>query len=104
MHEVDEKRGRPKVHHDDEPRRKYVQRYTGPNGSSSVWIYDLDVNPYGPVSTEEFPPTEVEEEPEEKKVVIPTDQAELPKTQRKYINPANGKEVGYTRAKNLGLI
>ena len=28
---------------------------------------------------------------------------DLPKTKRKYLNPINGKYVGYTRAKMLGL-
>jgi len=28
----------------------------------------------------------------------------LPKSRQKFINPANGKEIGYYRAKNLGLV
>jgi len=28
----------------------------------------------------------------------------LPKTKQKFLNPATGKEVGYYRAKNLGLV
>jgi len=32
------------------------------------------------------------------------EQAELPPTQRKYLNPNNGKWVAYGRAKQLGLI
>jgi len=28
----------------------------------------------------------------------------LPKSRQKFINPANGKEIGYYRAKNLGIV
>jgi hypothetical protein len=28
----------------------------------------------------------------------------LPKTKQMFLNPATGKEVGYYRAKNLGLV
>jgi hypothetical protein len=31
-------------------------------------------------------------------------QGSLPKTKQMFLNPATGKEVGYYRAKNLGLV
>tara|TARA_R110000868_G_scaffold11323_6_gene55398 strand:- start:92 stop:346 length:255 start_codon:yes stop_codon:yes gene_type:complete len=31
-------------------------------------------------------------------------QSNLPKTKQMFLNPATGKEVGYYRAKNLGLV
>lgn len=31
-------------------------------------------------------------------------QSTLPKTKQMFLNPATGKEVGYYRAKNLGLV
>jgi hypothetical protein len=85
--------------------------YNNEDGSISVWEYDLAKNPTRPISVTEYPAghkliAEVQRENEknllaEKKVL---DRKKPSKTKMKYLNPATGKEVGYVRAKNLGLI
>jgi len=85
--------------------------YNNEDGSISVWEYDLAKNPTRPISVTEYPAghrliAEVQRENEknllaEKKVL---DGKKPSKTKMKYLNPATGKEVGYVRAKNLGLI
>jgi len=44
----------------------------------------------------------IREKSKEKKEEL--DQSKLPKSKRKYIHPKTGKEIGYTRAYNLGII
>jgi hypothetical protein len=80
-----------------EPPHKFTREYKDHTGYRSVWTYDLDKNPNGPISVEQFYPKGSKEEPDE------TDES-IPKTKRKYYNPKNGKLVAYTRAKELGLI
>lgn len=65
-------------------------------GITSVWTFDLSKSTKGPISTEfEYPKDYISEGVMEEN---------LPKSQRKYLNPANGKLVGYCRAMSLGLI
>jgi hypothetical protein len=93
-----EKRGRPttaSTDPDQQP-RKFTRESTNFKGIRSVWKYDLDYYPNGPISVEIFYPSGFVSDAEK--------EAKLPKTQRKFINPANGKEVSYGRAKQLGLI
>lgn len=93
------KRGRPPVIDpvQTEPLRKFTREYKEYTGHRSVWTYDLDKNPYGPIMVEEFYPKGSTVDPD------PTDES-IPKTKRKYVNPVNNKLVAYTRAKELGLI
>lgn len=84
---------------------KFEQRYPNGNGTSDVWKYDYSITKNGPVSVEvnvtdgSFNRKVVEEEqPQE------ISNESLPKTKRMYLNPANGKMVGYARAKSLKLI
>lgn len=60
----------------------------------AIWEFDTQINPHGPISVTESPL-------EEKNLIAEED---LPVTKRQYLNPSNGKMVGYARAKNLGLI
>ncbi len=85
--------------------------YNNEDGSVSVWEYDLAKNPNRPVCVTEYPAghkliaevtREAEESIETEKKVL--EGKKVPKTKMKYLNPATGKEVGYVRAKNLGLI
>lgn len=85
--------------------------YHNEDGSTSVWEYDPAVKTNGPIRVTEIPaghPFQVEiEREEEEKVKLEKkvlDGKKVPKTKMKYLNPATGKEVGYVRAKNLGLI
>jgi len=94
VHKKVEKRGRPKII-DNEIKPDIFERVYEDFEVRSVWKYNLNISRNGPISTEHFHKVEGP-------VVIEDDY--LPKTQRKYINPQNGKEVGYTRAKNLGII
>lgn len=98
-------RGRPRKGEDyilpPEPPKitKFVKEYKEHTGHRSVWTYDLDKNPYGPISVEEFYPKGSEEARTED--VVDT---HLPKSQRKYWNPDTNKYVSYTRAYQLGLL
>jgi hypothetical protein len=91
------KKGRPTDPVPTEPLRKFTREFQDHTGHRSVWTYDLDKNPNGPIMTEQFYPKGSKEEPNE------TDES-IPKTKRKYLNPKNGKMVSYLRAKELKLI
>jgi hypothetical protein len=91
--------------------RQFEYRFTHDDGSIGLWKWDLDINPNGPISTEIF--DDGEEVVSEKRIAKvslvekfeePEDNELLPKSKRKYLNPKNGKWVGYTRAYNLGLV
>ena len=73
--------------------REYLNEKTG---IKSTWYYDLDKFGNGPYRVENiFPEGYVDE--------IPQNDEDLPLTKREWVNPANGKMVGYTRAIQLGL-
>lgn len=97
-----ERRGRPSnaSSNPEQQSRQFVREYKDHTGHRSVWTYDLDINPYGPISVEEF---YVGNNKASKTEEDPTSES-IPKTKRMYYNEANGKLVGYTRAKALGLI
>lgn len=66
------------------------------DGRKSIWKFDTEKNPYGPISVE---------------IVYPSDylcdadiEDTLPITKRNYWNPETETFVGYGRAKQLGLI
>lgn len=93
------KRGRPKEAHVEptEAPVKFTREFVNKDGHRSVWTYDLNKSPNGPVSVEIFYPKGAKEE------FDPTSET-IKKTKRMYYNEKNGKLVAYTRAKELGII
>jgi hypothetical protein len=70
------------------------------DGVISTWYYEKDRLNLGPFKvTIEYPKdyTSLEED-------IKKSNKKVSKTNQRFINPKNGKEIGYTRAKELGLI
>lgn len=82
--------------------------YHNEDGSTSIWEYDTAIKKNGPVSVTEIPAGHKRQEEITVEVTREANESQegkkLPKTKMKYLNPATGKEVGYVRAKNLGLI
>ena len=111
-----ERRGRPKIEKSPLSDLRIFERiYTDAEGVKTVWRYDLDKNPRGPLEVETIWPKGHElyegqnnfAAPAKKSAKVaksPKATKDLPKSKRRYINPTNGKEVGYTRAKMLGLV
>ena len=93
---VTSRRGRPvKARISDNP-EKYTREIIHEDGVKQIWSYDTAISMNGPINVEIFYPNNyVSFEEEEEK---------LPASKRKYLNPNNGKLVGYFRAKQLGLI
>ena len=93
------KRGRPKEAHVEPTQApsKFTREFTDKDGHRSVWTYDLNKSPNGPISVEVFYPKGAKEE------FDPTSD-KIKKTKRMYYNEKNGKLVAYTRAKELGII
>ena len=92
------KRGRRKEEVVEHP-TKYVDIYDEVDGTKTKWTWDKIKSPNAPLSVEVIYPKGFEcEEVEE------IDNQDIPKTKRKYWNPDTDKFVGYTRARNLGLI
>jgi hypothetical protein len=82
---------------------KFTREFKNTDGSTSRWHYNPEVFPHGPFKVEigyagDDEVVLAEEETDTSK------DASIPITKRKWTNPANGKLVGYTRAKGLGLI
>lgn len=80
--------------------RQFAREYIEHNGFKSIWLYNLDINPNGPILVENFYPSNYED-PNEKLERV---NRNLPITKQTFLNPANSKMVGYGRAKTLGLI
>ena len=96
-----EHRGRPKEN--IEPLTgKYKRIYENEDGTINTWYYDTDRTTRGPVKVEITYPKDYDFRTEDD--ILNEDNENLPKTRRKYINPKNGKLVGYTRARALGII
>jgi hypothetical protein len=95
------KRGRPKLIIDPNPiepnwlSTKFTREYNH-DGVKSVWNFDLTKSTNGPISVEITYPSNYK--------LVEDENEQLPKTKRKYLNPNNGKYVGFQRAKSLGLI
>ena len=85
---------------------KYERKYKEADGSVTLWRFDTNINPNGPIET--IADYKVGDETlvfkVEKAVRVPKTGKAVPKTKQKYLNPATRKMVGYVRAKNLGLI
>ena len=106
IQEVKKGRGRPTVDKDQQQVDQfkaniYNRDFKNADGTTDRWHYNLNKWPNGPYKTE-MDIYNKEPMPENKQVVV--NQEDLPKTKRQYINPNNGKLVGYTRARMLGLI
>jgi hypothetical protein len=70
------------------------------DGVISTWHYEKDRLNLGPFKvTIEYPKEWTSQEEDIKKK-----NKKVSKTNQRFINPKNGKEVGYQRAKELGLI
>lgn len=113
------RRGRPKSP-EIKPRGIQKTEVLHDDGSKTIWTWDRDKDPNKPVSVETiypkdyyFPETpeykkwEKEQERLKKRQLKDKLKAKkknkIPKTKQKYLAP-NGKMVGYTRARALGLI
>jgi hypothetical protein len=87
---------------------KYSREFKNADGTTSTWFYDTERFANGPYRVEIGYPKDTdynkvfEEEYDEERDTS-TDTS-IPITKRRWTNPANGKLVGYTRAKNLGLV
>jgi hypothetical protein len=90
------KRGRPTLLTVEERPTKYTREYKSDDGSSEIWYFDSKITQNGPVS--------VEIKHAKKYKSFEEEQAELPLTKRQFFNKANGKYVGYARAKALGIL
>ena len=80
--------------------RKFQHEFKDSDGTVSIWKYDLDKFVRGPIEVEIVYP---------KDFLTPEQQLskankKLPKSQQQFLNPANGKMIGYYRAKTLGLV
>ena len=85
-------RGRPKSVNTEETPRVFTREYRDEYGAQT-WYFDLDKNPYGPIRVDNMDVIQAREE-----------LGERPLSKQKFRNPANGKLVGYQRAKQLNII
>lgn len=96
-HKKVEHRGRPKAAPEiSELPSKFERVYEDKKtGIKSVWKYDSKKLKSGPYEVETIYPKDYDD-------TLPDDDS-LPLTKRTWLNPANGKYVGYGRAVQLGL-
>jgi len=90
------RRGRPALIPITEKPPKYTREYISEDGSTEIWHFNSKITQNGPVS--------VEIKHSKKYKSFEEEQAELPLTKRQFFNEANGKYVGYARAKALGIL
>lgn len=84
----------------DNNTRKFQREFKDSDGTISIWKYNLDKFERGPIEVEiVYPKDFLTPEQELKKA-----NKKLPKSQQQFLNPANGKMIGYYRAKTLGLV
>jgi hypothetical protein len=74
------------------------------NNSKAIWYYDKARFQNGPVKVEIFDLDETTNPPQIEEPKDTSQDTSIPLTKRYWTNPANGKLVGYARAKGLGLI
>lgn len=70
------------------------------NGVTHTWFFKKDQLNLGPFKVTIDYPKDYSSEEEDRK----TSNKKVSKTKQRFINPNNGKEVSYQRAKQLGLI
>ena len=108
-----EKRGRPKETIIEPSPRKYTKVYEDED-MIETWTYDLDKH-RGPISVDikykagaeksiKLCAKEAKQEKKTARQMKKINNKQLPLSQQQWLNPANGKMVGYTRAKALNLI
>jgi len=97
-------RGRPPQQPQVEKITKFERFYNNYDGTTEIWKFDLDKQPNGPVEVNISYDKNILKELKSKEKKEELDQSKLPKSKRKYIHPKTGKEIGYTRAYNLGII
>jgi hypothetical protein len=90
------RRGRPSISTIEDKPTKFTREYKNDDGSTEIWFFDSKITQNGPVS--------VEIKHAKKYKSFEEEQAELPLTKRQFFNKANGKYVGYARAKALGIL
>ena len=96
-----ENRGRPKEN--NKPLEgKYKRVYHSEDGTKMTWYYDTNRTTNGPVKVDISYPKDYDFRTFEEK--LRDENKKVPLTKRKYLNPANDKLVGYTRARALGII
>jgi len=96
-----ENRGRPKEN--NKPQEgKYKRVYHSEDGTKMTWYYDTNRTTNGPVKVDISYPKGYDFRTFEEK--LRDENKKIPLTKRKYLNPANDKLVGYTRARALGII
>jgi hypothetical protein len=84
---------------DKEKPRKFQREYTNDDGTTDVWVFDLDKFPNGPCEVIVIYPKKYAT-PQEK---LDDKNKSLPLTKRQWMTD-RGKLVGYARAKALGLV
>jgi hypothetical protein len=97
-------RGRPPQIIQEEKPTKFERLYNNYDGTTEVWKFDLEKQPNGPIEVNVVYDKSTLKELKSKEKKEELDQSKLPKSKRKYIHPKTGKEIGYTRAYNLGII
>jgi hypothetical protein len=83
---------------------KFQRHYKSEDGTSSIWHFDTNYSETNPIMVEELDGDELPSSTIQIQERVARPKKSLPKTKQKYLNPKTGKEVGYVRAKNLGLI
>jgi len=108
-----EKRGRPKETIIEPAPRKFTKVYED-EYAVETWTYNLDIH-RGPINVDikyktgaekaiKLRAKEAKQEKRTARQMKKINAKQLPLTQQQWFNPANGKMVGYTRAKALNLI
>ena len=108
-----EKRGRPKEAVIEPSPRKFTKVYEDED-MIETWTYNLDIH-RGPISVDikyktgaekaiKLRAKDAKQEKKAARQMKKINTKQLPISQQQWLNPANGKMVGYTRAKALNLI
>ena len=124
------KRGRPantetikETVKESKPSHIYTQIFTEEDGVKHVWTYNTKIDKVAPISVDVIYPKNYDHTPavndnfsgiqhcigkvktvSAKEIKKALKKTKVPLSKQKFVNPANGKKVGYARAKALGLI
>jgi len=79
--------------------RKFTKEFVHPDGTKSIWKYNLDKHPNGPYEVEQIYPKDYQTVEQK----IKKENKKVSKYDQKFINPVNGRTISYYRAKILGL-
>jgi hypothetical protein len=79
---------------------KFEREFKNDDGTIEIWKYDLEKFSKGPIETITTYPKGYKSPLEATKA----ENKDLPLTKQQWLNPANGKMIGYTRARALNLI